>query len=292
MNLSDLENIIVSPDSGNSLKIEDGNIIDPANGHEYQLIDNVPSIMPKESKFDGGMDYHEHYHLDAEYSNYFQERDHGDTKHDERRLREYIMTKVPKDAGLILDVGSGGAWVAKQFCPKGKKVISFDLSSRNTSEALKKYSYDNHYAIIGDALNPPFRNESFDCIIASEIIEHTVEPGVFIKSMLNLIKPGGKLIVSTPYKEVIPYYLCVHCNKLTPRNAHLHSFDENKLEELNTDKNKYAFKYYTFGNKALTLLQTHILLKYLPFGLWKFIDSIANVIINKRGHIIAEYYPL
>ena len=68
--------------------------------------------------------------------------------------------------------------------------------------------------------------ESFDIIVASEIIEHVYDPKMFIDCLLDILKPSGKIIITTPYNEKIPLSLCVHCNQLTPGNAHLHSFNE------------------------------------------------------------------
>lgn len=232
--------------------------------------------------------YIEHYKKDAVEFDYFEERK-GATAHDERRVREYVISKIPKSADSILDVGCGNGWIAKKFLPKGKTVVSLDISVTNPSIIKKLYSDPKHFAIAADSFHLPFNNNSFDCVVASEIIEHVFDPSAFLKELFRVVKNGGSLIITTPYKEKIIYYLCIHCNQKTPANAHLHSFDEKKLESLYSEKDLEGFKFKTFGNKALIFLLTHVFLKYFPFWLWKLKDKFANLIYNKPVHIICIY---
>ncbi len=229
--------------------------------------------------------YKEHYKIDSEEFDYFEERT-GATKHDERRVREYIISKVPKNADLILDVGCGAAWTAKTFLPKGKKVISLDISKKNPHTAINKYSSKNHFGITADSFKLPFNTNSIGCVIASEIIEHVVDPDNFVMELFRVVKPDGELIITTPYKEKIRYALCIHCNQKTPVNAHLHSFDEHKLKSLYIGNDLEKFEWKAFGNKLLIFLRTYTLLQFFPFWLWKIKDNFANLIFNKPLHII------
>jgi SAM-dependent methyltransferase len=229
--------------------------------------------------------YIDHYRRDALEYDYFQEQQ-GATRHSEQRLREYISRKIPKTKGVMLDVGCGSAWVAKLFCSKGYPVVSFDISEKNTQEALKRYPSENHAAVAGDVFSPPFRKESFDYIIASEIIEHITEPDTFVKKLFELLKPGGLLVVTTPYKEKIEYSLCIHCNRPTPHSAHLHSFDEKILTALYNGNDLKNVTYTTFSNKALVYLHTHVILKWMGFTLWRWMDWLANLICPRPLRIL------
>ncbi|MGA2298348.1 MAG: class I SAM-dependent methyltransferase [FCB group bacterium] len=185
--------------------------------------------------------------------------------------------------------GSGSAWVAEKLCKDGLEIISLDISFANVKKALETYKSEHHFGVVGDGLKVPFKEKSFDCIIASEVIEHTVEPQLFIAELKGLLKEGGVLIISTPYKEELQYSICIHCNQPTPKNAHLHSFDENKLIQYFEQKDRKQVKHYIFGNKALLVLRTYTILQFLPIGLWKFIDRIASFIMNRKNHIIIKY---
>lgn len=232
--------------------------------------------------------YIEHYKTDAEKFDYFEERK-GATEHDERRVHEFIESYINGKTKVILDVGCGSAWAAKTFLAKNKKVISFDISHINVKKALDIYPDKNHTGLNGDSFFIPLKSNSIDCVIASEIIEHVVLPENFVKELFRVVKPGGCLIITTPYKEVLRYSLCIHCNQKTPINAHIHSFDENILNGFLHDSEVKCKEWNIFGNKVLIFVRTYVILKYLPFTLWKFADKFANLLLNKPAHILIKY---
>ncbi|MCW8848809.1 MAG: methyltransferase domain-containing protein [Melioribacteraceae bacterium] len=231
--------------------------------------------------------YVEHYKIDAEEFDYFEERT-GATAHDERRVHEFIISKIKKNVNNILDVGAGSAWVAQHFKDSEIRVVSLDISLLNVKKAKSIVTVKNHTQIVADSFKLPFDNNTFDCVIASEIIEHVIDPKLFIEELFRVVKPSGSLIITTPYKEKLRYYLCVHCNKKTPIHAHIHSFDENKLLKMSPKDVNYS-SYSIFGNKLLIFLRTYVILKYLPFKGWKFTDSIFNRIKNIPVHILVEF---
>lgn len=68
----------------------------------------------------------------------------------------------------------------------------------------------------------PLESESFDVVIATEVIEHLDNPKITIRQMCRVLRPGGMLILSTP-NDYIPPGDC---------DEHLHSFNEISLTEL------------------------------------------------------------
>ena len=233
--------------------------------------------------------YAEHYRIDAEAFDYFEERDDPATAHDERRVQEAILRRLDTSYSTVLDVGCGRAWVARTLCPRNITVCSMDISLANPTKARERYPYDNHCALVADAFALPFADGSLDAVIASEIIEHVPDPAAFVSELIRILRPGGSLIISTPYKEKIKYCLCIHCNRTTPLHAHIHSFDEHVLERLTPRDVAVQFEWEAFGNKALLFLRTYPLLQWMPHGLWRFVDAMANRLVNKRAHIVAEW---
>jgi 2-polyprenyl-3-methyl-5-hydroxy-6-metoxy-1,4-benzoquinol methylase len=233
-------------------------------------------------------DYISHYQTDAEEFDYFEERIEP-AKHEERRVHEVIISQVPKNSNLILDVGCGSGWLAKSLIPKGKKVVSLDVSKINPLKVHNQIGNKNHFPFVADSFKLPFKDHSFDCVIASEVIEHVYEPAKFLEELFRVVSKGGRLVISTPYKEKIRYHLCIHCNRKTPENAHLHSFDENILRNLYTKDDLKKFSSAIFGNKALIFLRTHIILKYLPLSVWQAIDWLTNQIYDKPLHVVCTY---
>ncbi|MCX6154162.1 MAG: methyltransferase domain-containing protein [Candidatus Kapabacteria bacterium] len=255
----------------------------------FELIDEIPLLLLKNNnQEESGMNYIKHYTIDANEFDYFEDRADRATEDDERRVRQYIISKINKNSKLFLDVGCGNAWLAEGLIPKGKVVISSDISLINLQKARKKVLSPNHLQVAMDGLNPPFKQNTFDCIIASEILEHIVNPDKFINGLMKILKPGGQLIISTPYKEKIQYSLCIHCNHITPKNAHLHSIDESFFNKI-TDNSIIKRKYFSFGNKLLNIMRTYWFTRFLPLPFWLIFDGFFNLLINKKAHIISIY---
>ncbi len=234
-------------------------------------------------------DYKKHYTLDAEQFDYFEARPPV-VSHSERRLAEWILSLLPRGAKSVLDVGCGRAWVAATLCPKGVEVCSMDISPTNVEKALARYPFPNHRGAVGDGFNLPFDDESFDCVIASEVVEHVPDPEAFVQSLFRVVKKGGALILSTPYKEKIRYELCIHCHQLTPVNAHLHSFDEHRLTSLYSGNDLHRVEWHAFNNKLLLFLRTYLVLQFFPFTLWKLVDKLATLVFNKPVNIVVKYH--
>ena len=222
--------------------------------------------------------YKEHYQADAATYDYFKETENGIEREEHNRLHDYILSEISSGASWILDVGCGGALRNKK-----KQVISMDISDINPLKATKTYAYPTHFGLVADVFELPVKENSIDCIVASEIIEHVSDPKRFLSSLYAALKPGGKMVVTTPYNERIQMSLCIHCNQLTPHNAHLHSFTESSIIRYLPDNIK-SFKTIVFNNKILVRLGIQRLLGFLPLVLWNAIDSLSNAVTGKRAY--------
>ena len=92
-------------------------------------------------------------------------------------------------AGAVLDVGCGSSRIIQSL----PHCIAYDLS-------LKKLRYlkaTNPLRVQGSALELPFKNASFDCVIHSQLIEHLPYDKQIFSELARIIKPGGSLIIGT-----------------------------------------------------------------------------------------------
>ena len=232
-------------------------------------------------------DHINHYRLDAELFDYFDEGT-GATRDFEQRLRGYALSLCDVKPGYrVLDLGSGSGWVAKDLTLKHARVISVDLSQKSLTRIKQGLRHEQVDFVLADAYNLPFGENSFDLVVASEVLEHLDSPGAVLRELQRVLIPKGKMVASTPYKERIQYYLCIHCNKKTPANAHLHSFDEHLLMSLFKSQNFSRIHFKKFGNKFLLFARVYYLLRFLPFGLWKALDRMVNLVLPKPLHIAA-----
>ncbi len=216
------------------------------------------------------MNYIKHYIKDNDIVNYETISDFEKSliKYRTKLIASYINKKKPMN---VLDIGNGHS-LLENFVHTD--YFSIDISQKNNKSKFK---------ITGDSYYLPFKNHSFDFIVISEVLEHLEFPEKAIKEINRVLKENGKLIITVPYKEKIQYHLCIHCNKLTPANAHLHSFDEKKIKDLliNTLKIK---EIHLFENKLLYIF--HFFEKTKNFYLQNFFDGIAKIIKNKYNKIL------
>ena len=91
------------------------------------------------------------------------------------------------------DLATSPNWLHGHLYNKSKYVIGVDYLESEVDK-LKIAGYN---VIQGDAENLKL-NETFDIIIAGELIEHLSNPGLFLKSALNHLDYQGKLIITTP----------------------------------------------------------------------------------------------
>lgn len=293
-----LKEIIADPVTGSELVFDEqiGKFINQSNRASYELRDQVPVLLPRRyhntpntsplhQDTQTTFDYIDHYQKDAEFFDYFKEPVSREEEHEERRLHEAILNQLLPETKRVLDVGCGNGWVAKTLCSRSIQVISMDVSTKNPLKVLSQLPDEHHAALVGDIYHLPLQENSVDTVIASEIMEHTPDPRLFIEQLLKVVRPGGQIIITTPYNERIKYHLCVHCNHPTPSYAHLHSFSETNFKQFLPEEN-LSWQYEIFSNRYLHKIRSHLFLRALSFRNWQRIDALANRLLFKPSRFL------
>ncbi|HJU56720.1 MAG TPA: methyltransferase domain-containing protein [Pyrinomonadaceae bacterium] len=62
-----------------------------------------------------------------------------------------------------------------------------------------------HIDIQADAYHLPFRDEAFDVVLCTEVLEHMHTPALALLELRRVLRPGGKLLLTTPFAFPIHY---------------------------------------------------------------------------------------
>jgi ubiquinone/menaquinone biosynthesis C-methylase UbiE len=117
----------------------------------------------------------------------------------------------------VLDIACGEGYGAAALQKAGAaQVIGVDVSESTCSHARNKYSLDVRP---GTAERIPLPDNSVDVVVSFETIEHVPNPDRFLDECVRVLVPGGRLVISTPNKEIYSGQLGVrnqyHCSEMT-----------------------------------------------------------------------------
>ena len=114
------------------------------------------------------------------------------------RIQVFTDTISGLGRGLsILDVGCGDGVISEPITKMGNDVTSIELPGVANLALICKVPS----VVAGDAEQLGFASESFDVVLASEVLEHMWNPQDFLNEASRVLKPEGYLIVETPEGE-------------------------------------------------------------------------------------------
>jgi SAM-dependent methyltransferase len=131
----------------------------------------------------------------------------------------------------ILEIGPGEGWLVRRFLESGHDVVATDLS-RNWLARLPSAGHPRLLRVQADAGALPFADAAFDRVVAAEVLEHLPDPARTLAEVRRLLKPGGRVIATVPYREELRLQRCPHCGEAFEPNGHLHRFDEEIFRRL------------------------------------------------------------
>jgi glycosyltransferase involved in cell wall biosynthesis len=107
-----------------------------------------------------------------------------------QRRRHRITTFWVRGSNRILDVGCGSSMIIQSL----NNAIGMDLSM-GKMRFLRRFGIP---LLRGSTFALPFKDESFDCVINSQVIEHVPFDEALFAEMRRVLQPGGKLVIGTP----------------------------------------------------------------------------------------------
>lgn len=85
----------------------------------------------------------------------------------------------------------------KELIDISENVIGVDIDKKGIEKAKKDNIHNIYYGNV-ENLEKSWQDVNFNLILATEIIEHLDNPGLFLESMKNLFEADTKMIITTP----------------------------------------------------------------------------------------------
>lgn len=101
-------------------------------------------------------------------------------------------------SGKVLELGSGMGYGIPIIAPQATSYIALDKHEPPVDFSL--YPMLEFKQTVFPPI--PFEDNTFDCVISFQVIEHIKDDGLFLKEIARVLKPNGKFIVTTPNKKM------------------------------------------------------------------------------------------
>lgn len=100
--------------------------------------------------------------------------------------------------GKVLDLGSGDGVLAELLAKNADLYTCVDNNSKAIEAAKSRLKHlDNVKFNQSDIHDLPFDNDQFDSVLMLHVLTYSVDPKIVIKQAYRVIKPGGRLLIST-----------------------------------------------------------------------------------------------
>lgn len=158
---------------------------------------------------------------------------------------------------VVLDAACGTGFGSRMMSENAKKVYGIDISREAVEYAKEKYANENIVYDQMDVAKISYPDGFFDAVVSFETVEHVPEPERFLNEIQRVLRPGGRLIISTPNRETTCQGKDVHAPfhiKEFTLDEMLGLLKDFREQEVFTQK----MAYYHRGYKKLRLLSRYV----------------------------------
>jgi SAM-dependent methyltransferase len=102
----------------------------------------------------------------------------------------------------VLDIACGEGYGAAFLAMSARSVIGIDIDEMSIRHAAASYPAMNLSFRAGSASQIPLADAAIDVITCFETIEHLVEHEQMLREMVRVLRPNGRLLISSPNRLV------------------------------------------------------------------------------------------
>lgn len=185
--------------------------------------------------------------------------------------------------GRVLEIGTGTGYGVEFIAPRAERYVTLD---KCRSEELPEMP--SNVEFVQCAVPPlPFEDESFDCVVSFQVIEHIRRDKEFVREVYRVLKPGGRFIVSTPNRPMSLTRNPWHVREYTAEEfkALLSIFPS--VEALGVGGNESVWSYYEKNRESVRRIMRFDILRmqwWLPRWVLQIPYDILNRLNRRKLH--------
>jgi 2-polyprenyl-3-methyl-5-hydroxy-6-metoxy-1,4-benzoquinol methylase len=146
------------------------------------------------------------------------------------------LTSVSPGPLRIVDIGCGNGSFSAALARLGHSVVGIDVDSSGLAIARDAYPFVRFERM--SIYDDPLQLGTFDVVTAAEVIEHCFKPRELFHFGRRVLRPGGRLMLSTPYHGYLKNLAIAVCNRwdchhtTSEDGGHIKFFSVRTIEEM------------------------------------------------------------
>jgi demethylmenaquinone methyltransferase / 2-methoxy-6-polyprenyl-1,4-benzoquinol methylase len=106
------------------------------------------------------------------------------------RWRRFLVSRLPRDRGHVLDVATGTGLVAAELVRRDFRVTGVDQSPEMLARARERFG-DRVELVEASAESLPFADGSFDHLTFTYLLRYVADPAGTLAELARVVRPGG-----------------------------------------------------------------------------------------------------
>ncbi|KYQ57840.1 Hexaprenyldihydroxybenzoate methyltransferase, mitochondrial, partial [Trachymyrmex zeteki] len=122
---------------------------------------------------------------------------------------------LPLEGVKIVDIGCGGGILTERLARIGAQVTGIDVSAELLNIAKEHVKLDPNISKRVNYIQTSVEDlcqkerESYDAVVASEVLEHVADVQLFLKKCVEILKPGGSIFLTTENRTIASWLVVI-----------------------------------------------------------------------------------
>lgn len=175
-----------------------------------------------------------------------------------------LLNKREMEGKKFLEIGCGLGYFSNKAFKLGAKVVGVDIGPKLIKICKNKTPKASFR--VANASKLPFRNETFDIVLSTEVVEHVDKQATAIREMIRVLKKDGILAITTPNRLFKPLFDFLSFFGIRPYHGNekwYYPWTLKKILQKYGEVKREVYFNFFLPNKLLDNFEKFILLKYL-----------------------------